>query len=186
MRNVSLIVRGTPLRYAYTWAYPEGEALGLFITPVYQIEIHGKRADGKPVSKFYEALRFGVHCTDGKTAQVVGLAKYQQHRIKSWIPTYTVHSAVSTENGAWQVYKNFLIHDGPDDLKTEVYATIGCIEIVGTQGFTRFNDHIIELSGPKAATRDEQLVEIGNARNIVITYHEAARPPLRRAGAKVK
>ncbi|MBM3760028.1 MAG: hypothetical protein FJW36_07250 [Acidobacteria bacterium] len=55
-----------------------------------------------------------------------------------------------------------------------------------SQGFTRFNDHIIEFSGPKATTRDEQLVEIGKARNIVITYQQAVRPLLRRAAVKGK
>lgn len=137
MRSVNLKVGGTPLRLALTWAYPNGKDLGYFAVPTYQMEVHGRRADGKAVTKYYEVLRFGVYCPDGKKAHMVGLRKYQTHRIKAWIPTYTVHSAVSNENGAWQVYEDFLIHDGPDDLKSEVYATIGCIEAMGKQGFSQ-------------------------------------------------
>lgn len=60
---------------------------------------------------------------------------------------------VVSEAGAWQVYGNFLIHDGPDN-KTdgaEPYATIGCIEVWGgPQGFVGFNSFLmISLSGSK-------------------------------------
>jgi len=97
--------------------------------------------------------------------------------IKAWLPNYTVHSAASLEAGAWQVYQNFLIHDGPDDPANEVYATIGCIEICGQpQGFDTFNNFLIGLSGPKAKDRAAQLAEIGAARNLTITYLKAPRP----------
>jgi hypothetical protein len=76
---------------------------------------------------------------------------------------------------------SFLIHDGPDDPHRQVYASIGCIEICGgPNGFVDFNDFIIELSGPKASTRAEQLIEIGAAGNISIEYEKASRPPLRK------
>jgi hypothetical protein len=99
--------------------------------------------------------------------------------IKAWIPTYRVHSALSPENGAWQVYDNFLIHDGPDN-PTELFATIGCIEVMGNRGFVKFNDLIISLSGPKAASRPEQLLEIGRAGRMSITYESATRPSLKK------
>ena len=128
----------------------------------------------------YNVLRFGVQCKDSKTAAVVGLADYQTHIIQAWLPSYRVHSATSTENGAWQVFGNFLIHDGPDN-PTEVFATIGCIEIMENQGFVRFNDLIISLSGPKATNSSQQLIEIGRARHMSITYERATRPPLKKA-----
>jgi hypothetical protein len=53
-----------------------------------------------------------------------------------------------------------LIHDGPDDA-TQLFATIGCIEIMGRQGFAKFNDLIISLSGPQEKNRTEQLLAIG-------------------------
>ncbi len=50
MRNVVLKVGGTPLRNAFTWAYPNGKDLGLYVIPTYQMEVHGKRNDGSPVT----------------------------------------------------------------------------------------------------------------------------------------
>ena len=75
-------------------------------------------------------LRFVVGMKSGWSApQPVGLYRHQTHVIKTWLPGYTVHSARSIDKGAWQICKNVLIHDGPDDLKKEAYATLGCIEI---------------------------------------------------------
>ena len=142
--------------------------------------VQGHDGKGTVQKVHFDVLRFGVHCPDGKTATVVGLADHQTHVIKAWLPTYTVHSAHSTEDGAWQVYDNFLVHDGPDNA-SEVFATIGCVEIMGPRGFVKFNDLIIALSGPKAKNRDDQLAEIGNAGNISITYERATRPPLKKA-----
>jgi hypothetical protein len=50
------------------------------------------------------------------------LADYQTHTIKAWLPDYSVHSYPSPEDGAWQVYNNFVIHDGPDKPKQQLYA----------------------------------------------------------------
>ncbi len=106
------------------------------------------------------------------------MAGQQTHIIKAWLPHYSVHSARSREKGAWQVYDNFLIHDGPDDPKKEVYASVGCIEICnGPQGFDRFNDFIISLSGSNQPSRASQLAEIGRSKKMVITYQKAVRPP---------
>ncbi len=179
MRRVNISVGGVPTGEQRTWAYPNGQALGEFLIPIYKCIVSGYDDKGTPVRKPFDVLRFGVQCKDGKTAKVVGLADYQTHVIKAWLPTYRVHSAVSIEDGAWQVYDNFLIHDGPDSSK-ELFATIGCVEVMGYRGFINFNDLIISLSGPKTTTRDQQLIEIGNARNISITYDKASRPPLKR------
>ena len=180
MRNVLMTVGGEAIGKAKTWAYPKGEGLGRFWIPTYELTVAGKGADGASKSRSFEVLRFGIHCPDAKKgAHVVGLASEQTHVIKAWLPTYSVHSARSLEVGAWQVYDNFLIHDGPDDPIHEVYASIGCIEICGTpKGFDQFNDFLIELSGPTAKMRDKQLAEMGAARNIAIKYLKAARPPL--------
>jgi len=179
MRAVNIRVGGTPGHEFPTWAYPNGISLGYFSVPSYPCFVTGKDDTGNSISERFDVLRFGVLCNDGRTPKVVGLANYQVHVIKAWIGSYRVHSASSNENGAWQVYDNFLIHDGPDNI-TEVFATIGCIEITGPQGFNKFNDLIIRLSGPKAASREAQLVEIGRAKSLQITYEAAQRPPLKR------
>lgn len=177
MRKVRLTVGGRQIGKAKTWAYPKGEQLGLFSIPTYRMLVSGTDDRGRAVQEQFEVLRFGVQCKDGKTATVVGLADTQTHGIKTWIPTYRVHSANSPENGGWQVYDNFLIHDGPDNAN-EVFASIGCVEVMGPRGFVKFNDLLISLSGPTAATRDAKLVQIGNARNITISYEKAVRPAL--------
>ncbi|MDR0563777.1 MAG: hypothetical protein LBG78_02415 [Azoarcus sp.] len=179
MRTVDIWVSGMPIRESTTWAYPNGGHLGLFLVPVYQCTVTGVDDANRIVSERFDVLRFGVMCKDGRTASIVGLADRQTHVIKAWIGSYNVHSARSNENGAWQVYGNFLIHDGPDN-SSELFATVGCIEIMGTQGFSRFNDLIIRLSGSKAKTRDAQLVEIGRAGTMRIKYDAAKRPPLKK------
>jgi len=179
MRNVKIFVGGTSVGQQNTWAYPNGQSLGQYIVPIYNCSVQGVDGTGKSILEWFKVLRFGVQSEDGKTASVVGLADYQTHVIKAWLPNYRVHSARSQENGAWQVYNNFLIHDGPDN-PTELFATIGCIEIMGYQGFVKFNDLIISLSGPKATNRLQQLSEIGRAGRISITYEKASRPPLRK------
>lgn len=179
MRPIQLAVGNRAIGKYPTWAYPLGQKLGLFSLPTYELVASGTDAAGKATTRRFEAFRFGVQSTAGKTARVVGLAAQQTHVIKAWIPTYVVHSAASTENGAWQVYDNFLIHDGPDT-KQEVFASIGCVELVGFQAFNRFNETLIELSGPASQNYAAQLSEIGGARNISITYTAAERPALER------
>ena len=179
MQNVKLTVGGTPIGEATTWAYPNGRKLGYYLTPIYKLTVTGINAKRQAVREQFNVLRFGVHCKDEKTATVVGLANAQTHIIKSWIPTYNVHSAPSPEIGAWQVYGNFLIHDGPDN-DTEIFATIGCIEIMGRQGFVKFNDLIILLAAPNAASRDQKLADIGRSGVLSITYEEAVRPALKK------
>jgi hypothetical protein len=180
MRNVRIWVGGTPVGEQKSWAYPNGQSLGLYMVPIYRCYVEGTDDVGKSVREWFNVLRFGVQSKDGKTAAVVGLAQPQTHIIKAYLPNYRVHSAQSLENGAWQVYGNFLIHDGPDN-PTEVFATIGCVEIMGHQGFIKFNDLIISLSGPKATTRAQQLIEIGRAGRLSVRYDGALRPALKKA-----
>jgi hypothetical protein len=181
MRQVKLVCGAKPIGKALTWPYPAGSPSDLWVVPTYQLEVSGTDSAGAKSKRSFEVLRFGVQGRPHKSPRVVGLASLQKHTIKRWIPDYSVHSARSVERGAWVVYGNFLIHDGPDDPSLQVYATIGCIEICnGPKGFDDFNDYLIELSGPTASNRADQLVEIGNAKNMVITYMKATRPALKR------
>jgi len=180
MRPVRMVVGSSPIGKALTYAYPKGRSFGIYTIPTYKLIVSGTDVSGRTVERDFEVLRFGIQFKVGdSTPRVVGLADGQRHIIKAWLPHYTVHSARSVERGAWQVTGNFLIHDGPDEPMSEVYASIGCIEIChGPRGFDRFNDLIIDLSGPTAHSRAEKLREIGRARNMSITYMKATRPPL--------
>lgn len=178
MRSIKIRIGGVAIGEQKTWAYPAGQKLGLFRVPVYDCTVAGIDDTGKLRSEKFPVMRFGVQCKDGRSATVVGLAEQQTHTIKSWIPTYMVHSATSTENGAWQVYGNFLIHDGPDS-PLELFATIGCIEVMGPRGFQRFNDLVVSLSGAAGPTRERQLSQIGSSGRMSITYERASRPTLK-------
>ncbi|WP_444995355.1 hypothetical protein [Aliikangiella sp. IMCC44359] len=181
MRAIKLDVGNKTIGKALTWAYPDGASFGTFLIPTYELTVSGTDNNNKQKESF-EVFRFGLQCKKGGTPRVVGLADQQTHIIKAWLPYYTVHSTRSREKGAWQVYDNFLIHDGPDDPKKEVYASIGCIEVCnGPQGFDQFNDFIISLSGSNKTTRASQLVEIGSSKKISITYQRATRPTYSKA-----
>ncbi len=180
MREVSLSVGGMPIGEGKTWAYPAGQTMGIFQIPIYRLTVAGRDSAGKSVAEHFRVFRFGVMSRDGVKAEVVGLASVQTHTIKAWIPTYRAHSAESPENGASQVYGNFLIHDGPDD-DTELFATIGCIEIMGQRGFVRFNDLLISLMDPPGRNRDQKLEAIGRSGKLKITYEAAHRPALKKA-----
>ena len=177
MRTIKMLVGNKEIGKALTWAYPEGMNFGHFYIPTYELVVTGTNNSGNQESRSFEVLRFGIKCIKNGKPFVVGLADQQTHIIKAWLPHYSVHSARSLEKGAWQVYDNFLIHDGPDDPKTQAYASVGCIEIChGPRGFDRFNDYIISLSGSKAPTRSNQLGEIGRSKKLIITYQKAIRP----------
>jgi len=180
MRPVKLIVGGKAIGEARTWAYPAGYALGDFLISTYQLAVAGQNADGRPARENFSVFRFGVQSKDGREAKVVGLAEQQTHVITAWLPDYRVHSFNTTENGAWRVYASFLIHDGPDN-DTELFASIGCVEIMGPQGFTRFNDLLISLMGPSGVDRNSKLDAIGKSKKLTITYEKADRPSLKAA-----
>ena len=70
-----------------------------------------------------------------------------------------------------------MIHDGPDDPKTQLYATAGCIEICGgPDGFVAFNRFLVQLSGTTQPTPALQLKEIGDSACMTITYLPATLP----------
>ena len=180
IRDVLIVVSAKKIGKAKTWTYPYDDG-NKYEIPTYELSLIGTN-NGLKVCRYYEILRFGVtRKTENSLPYVVGLADKQRHTIKGWIPTYEVHSSESQEKGAWQVYGNFLIHDGPDDPLSDsyCYASIGCVEICGgPNGFNKFNDDIILLSGIKDFSREEQLKIIGKSGKLVIEYEKAERPPL--------
>jgi len=161
-------------------SYPHWDGKTFYKMPTYRFTISGTTDSGKNNSKSLEVIRFGLQKkTPTSDVRVVGLADKQTHVIKIWLPNYRVHSAASKEIGAWKVYDNFLIHDGPDNPKYDVYGSIGCIEVGGKGGFDEMNDYIIRLSGAEGKDRKTKLLAIGRSGKLVILYDKAIRPPLK-------
>jgi hypothetical protein len=172
---------------AVVWAYPrddapENEDSPLYEVPTYKMIATGTDERSRDMKREFEVIRFGVHQKTTKdTPSVVGLSKEQEYVIKKWLPHYAVHSAESEERGAWQVYNDFLVHDGPDDPldKKEPFASIGCVEICGSKGFTQFNDFLISISGATAVSPEKKLIEIADNGIITMYFDAAIRPKLK-------
>lgn len=179
LRKIKLTVGNQTIGEAITWSYPHSDNK-TYTIPTYSLTVEGRDDAGRSQRKSFEVFRFGVQRPrTNAAARVVGLADQQTHTIKKWFPDYRVHSAPSQEDGAWQVYGDFLIHDGPDDPLRENYASIGCVEVCGgPRGFEQFNNLLISLSGSAKPSRAEKLAEIGSSGIMTITYLKAARPPL--------
>jgi hypothetical protein len=178
LRNIKLTVGGTPIGKAITWSYPSDDGK-TYLIPTYKLTVQGSDSKGAAVSRNFEVIRFGVHRKSTGSPFICGLADQQTYPILAWLPHYRVHSFPSTEDGAWHITGNYLIHDGPDFPMTQKYATAGCIEICGgPNGFVTFNNLLISLSGSTRPTRDEQLAEIGRSKKLTIAYVRAERPPL--------
>lgn len=180
VRDIQMTVGASSIGTGVTWAYPDGPPTVLYRIPIYKMTVTGKDNAGTGVSKEFEVFRFGVKKAGLSAPASVGLADQQTHTIEMWLPDYSVHSAPSAEMGAWKVYDNFLVHDGPDDPQSTAapYATVGCIELCGASQFDALNDFIISLSGLTSGTRQEKLNAIGSSGKLKITYMAASRPPV--------
>jgi hypothetical protein len=181
LRKIALTVGAHPMGTAYTWSYPDYDGQ-TYVIPTYELKVTGQDESHRRVERVFEVLRFGVHRTASHAQpHVVGVSQHQSFVIHDWIPTYKVHSFPSREDGAWQVHGNYLIHDGPDDPQTQLYATAGCIEICGgPNGFVAFNQFLVELAGTTAPTFEARLRQIGRSGCMTITYVAASPPPVLR------
>lgn len=187
LRKIKMTVGGAPGRMVKTFPYPVNNGK-FYEIPTYQISVSGKDDARTPIARQWECYRFGVYNNDGSNTNhksrglfVAGMASKQKYTIYWFNPHYSVHSATSEEMGAWHVVSGFLIHDGPDDPMTQLYASIGCIEICGKpKGFDQFNKFILSISG-STKKAPAALVEIGKAGIIEIEYEAAIRPPLKEA-----
>ncbi|HGG58148.1 MAG TPA: hypothetical protein ENK31_10165, partial [Nannocystis exedens] len=166
---------------AASFSYPIPDSNGYnYRVPLYRVSVSGTDASGSQKSRDFSGMRFGLHNKTGDTSatRMVGLKDGKLYTIKRWIPDYKTHSHSSPEDGAWQVYGNFLIHDGPDD-PANPSAVIGCVAIIGgPAGFIEFNDYIISLSGSTKTTRSEKLSEIGASGALSALYLKTERPPI--------
>ncbi len=180
VRAIRIQVGGNPTSSGITWAYPDGSAAVLYRIPIYRMTVSGTADGGAPSARDFDVFRFGVKQIAGEAPHIVGLADAQTYTIQMWLPEYRVHSQQSAEIGAWKVFDNFLVHDGPDDPQSRAtpYATVGCIELCGPAQFNALNDFIVALCGLTTGTRADKLNAIGNSGMLRIIYDAAARPAL--------
>jgi hypothetical protein len=202
-RPVSITIGGTPVGQTVTFPYPVDNGK-YYIVPLFNVTVAGSDVAGKAVTTTFKALRFGVYYDPGNPVGaskstgpfVAGRASHQAYTA-GFRSDYEVHSADSPEPMAWDLNGGFLIHDGPDypvdsakfdpgalgreadpsAAVNNLYATIGCIEITGDHGFTKFNDLIISLSGSKLSGA-AALTEIARHGLVKVTYEKATRPRL--------
>lgn len=182
IRKIDITVGHLPGEEAVMKSYPFYD-LRTYLMPLYTLTVAGTDEKGAIEQREFEVLRFGIKRDTAKSApMVVGLANTQIHTIKAWLPSYNVHSATSLELGAWRVYDNFLIHDGPDYPQSEKFGSIGCVEICGTGGFITFCDFIDSISGADGPDQTARLTAIAMSGRMSIKYQGAMRPPLKFRG----
>ncbi len=151
---------------------PDNEEPEIYEVPLYEMIVTGTDANGVTKTYNYTIVRFGVQKNEntGIGPRVVGLADAQTHTL-NW---------VDYMGGSWQVYGNFLIHEGADDPTTSPWGSLGCVEVCGVDGWENFNNNIKELAG------SNNEAEIANSGKLQATYEAAERPALvrrrRRAG----
>ena len=114
-----------------------------YMVPTYKMKVSGSSID-------FKVIRFGIKRTNitppPKTRFCdVGLFKKNTYSAV-WIPTYRVHSGPGSIPGAWQLYKNFLIHEGSSD-PNDAWGSYGCIEVVGRGVWRRFLNVVKRQSG---------------------------------------
>ncbi|WP_312969071.1 hypothetical protein [Acinetobacter gerneri] len=143
--EVFLTLEGEPLpnAFAYTWPYPDGDTRLAIKTPLFKLHMYTKK---NSIGWDFKVIRFGPR-NSKEILSVAGLADRQTHKL-TWMPNYMLHSTNLAENGAWIVTGNFLIHDGPDTASpNDLIGTAGCLEVFGPNGFSVFNQKMLELSG---------------------------------------
>ncbi len=168
MRKVNIFISNVTQGDAHISSYPDNQKSKKikYKVPLYIVNVEGVNHNGTRVSEVFNAVRFGVHKPYGSDRiRVVGLSDDQTHTL-TWDNISTM-----TEN-AWRVYDGFFIHPGPDYPMSQVFGSIGCVEICGVGEWDRFNETILNLTGAK----DEY--EVSDNKLLTAEYQSATRPPL--------
>lgn len=178
VRQMKMTVGSVAGSEALMKSYPFDDGKN-YLMPTYSLTVGGTDDGGQAVSKQFSVIRYGIKCeSKGGRVYVVGLSDDQQYTIKMWLPGYTPDTS---EPGAWKVKGNYLVHDGPDNIATDRYGAVGCIELCGANQFNAFNDYLISISGLASSSKSkaEKLLEIGSSGKLSIHYLKATPPPLK-------
>jgi hypothetical protein len=154
------------------WALsPYNPTDGVIGAPEYLVPTYIMKVSG--VSSHFKVIRFGIKRTNlnppPKTRICdVGLFKNNIYTA-TWIPTYTVHSGPGSVPGAWQIYKNFLIHEGSSN-PSDAWGTYGCVEVVGAGEWSRFI---------------KSVKKTGGAENIILSKQKLVKINIEKAAAPI-
>ena len=137
IRSVEIIVSSKPVGTGKVRAFPYRMG-GRFRVPLYEMVVIGTDSSLKKVERKFKVIRFGVKQVSRiDRHRVVGLKDFQVHSLKR----------AGYMDGSWQIYGDFLIHDGADNPKRQAWGSIGCIEVTGKDEWEDFESLIKNLSG---------------------------------------
>ncbi|MEL6586556.1 MAG: hypothetical protein AAFY65_02595 [Pseudomonadota bacterium] len=160
-------VKSKEVDWGVVRAYPHDNG-HTYKVPVYDMEVSGLGPSATAKTTVFKVIRFGVKQSSASdTPTVVGLKDKQVH----------ILSRVDYMEGSWQLYGNFLIHDGANNPQKSAWGQIGCIEVVGMMGgkdaWKVFEALVLSLSGAKTAAK------LGKSGKFSIKIDAVAtRPPL--------
>lgn len=163
-RKVRIVITSREIGEGLVRAYPDSNTKE-YIVPLYECYIEGKTESGIKKTEYFKVIRFGIQRDEGKNIEpkVVGLKDKQTH-VLTW---------VNYMEGSWQVYGNWLIHEGAENPSIQAWGALGCVEVTGRGEWRRFNDVIRSLSG------DTNMLTISRARTLSAHYEAInERPPL--------
>ncbi len=165
-------------------SYPDSDfnnngKMELYRTPVYKVYIENTHSRIE-----WKALRFMPYWNDPKYPNKsystrgwvnAGLSSAITRKVVThYNPYYSTSNRYSHYRGAIQIRDSFLIHAGPETVKTYGWAAAGCVEIIGD--FNQFKEDIKKLSNSSKQTSDEALKELVNSQKLLVSI-EAATPP---------
>jgi hypothetical protein len=129
-------------------SYP-GKTGQLYVVPLYKMVVAGKDRHTKESLQIeFNCIRFGVQYDQEKKVgpRVVGLAESQSHFL-------TWHKSPSL-GWVWQIYGNFLVHEGAKNPRKEAWGALGCIEITGPGKWNEFLGLLVYLGTGVADFKD--------------------------------
>lgn len=120
-----------------------------YMVPTYKMKVSGSSID-------FKVIRFGIkrtNITPSPKTRICDVGLFNKNTYSAvWIPTYKVHSGPGSIRGAWQLYNNFLLHEGSPD-PSDAWGTYGCIEVVGKGEWSRFLNAVKKQSGASIASQ---------------------------------
>ena len=190
LRKVTYTISGKPNgKKYYARTYPSRDG-NLYEVPVYTLTVRGTDNQGNEIIRTFDILRFMPYLNRKKdntgyktiteTPFMSGLADYRKAPIQRYNANYEIHNTYSPENGGFVILGSFMIHDGPDDITSDIgWGGAGCMEVCGNNGFADLKSLTYALSGSQK-TQDKALNDLVNAGLLIVIIEKAVRPTIKK------